>query len=132
MSMYTSRLATEYVPLSEIKRPIPPVLDYQKIDAMLSTLKGVPMESATCKVEDISAGELPPIDVFKIRENGKNFYFAFGGCHRFQAYDRISKETEKEVMVKSRILPATRKSLRIYLGASVDTLFDSVDSESSS
>ncbi|KAG8203948.1 hypothetical protein L150_01892 [Candida albicans Ca529L] len=132
MSMYTSRLATEYVPLSEIKRPIPPVLDYQKIDAMLSTLKGVPMESATCKVEDISAGELPPIDVFKIRENGKNFYFAFGGCHRFQAYDRISKETEKEVMVKSRILPATRKSLRIYLGASVDALFDSVDSESSS
>ena len=73
MSMYTSRLATEYVPLSEIKRPIPPVLDYQKIDAMLSTLKGVPMESATCKVEDISAGELPPIDVFKIRENGKTF-----------------------------------------------------------
>ena len=128
MSMYTSRLATEYVPLSEIKRPIPPVLDYQKIDAMLSTLKGVPMESATCKVEDITAGELPPIDVFKIRENGKNFYFAFGGCHRFQAYDRISKE----VMVKSRILPATRKSLRIYLGASVDALFDSVDSESSS
>ena len=65
MSMYTSRLATEYVPLSEIKRPIPPVLDYQKIDAMLSTLKGVPMESATCKVEDITAGELPPIDVFR-------------------------------------------------------------------
>ena len=129
--MYTSRLATEYVPLSEIKRPIPPVLDYQKIDAMLSTLKGVPMESATYKVEDITAGELPPIDVFKIRK-WKNFYFAFGGCHRFQAYDRISKETEKEVMVKSRILPATRKSLRIYLGASVDALFDSVDSESSS
>ena len=127
MSMYTSRLKSEYIPLSEIKRPIPPVLDYQKIDAMLSTLKGTPMASATCKVEDITAGELPPIDVFKIRENGENYYFAFGGCHRFQAYDRISKETGEEVMVKSRILPATRKTLRIYLGASVDSLFDKVD-----
>ncbi|EMG50768.1 SRX1 Sulfiredoxin [Candida maltosa Xu316] len=124
MSMYTSRLKTEYVPLSEIKRPIPPVLDYQKIDAMVSTLKGVPMESATCKVEDITSGELPPIDVFRIRESGKDYFVAFGGCHRFQAYDRISGEENKEVLIRARIFPATRKTLRLYLGASVDNLFE--------
>lgn len=122
MSLQSSSLKEEYVPLSEIKRPIPPVLDTQKIDAMVSTLQGTPMASATCGVEDITAGELPPIDVFKVREEGKNYHFAFGGCHRFQAYDKIAA-TEGDVQVKCRILPATRKTLKIYLGASVDELF---------
>lgn len=112
MSIQTRGLKEEYVSLHEIRRPIPPVLDYQKIDAMVSTLKGVPMGSATCKVEDITEGELPPIDVFKIREKGKTYYFAFGGCHRFQAYDRLSQEDDsKEILVKSRIIPATKKTL---------------------
>lgn len=81
------------------------------------------MGSATCSLEDISSDELPPIDVFRIREEGKDFYFAFGGCHRFQAYDRIAAEG-KEVMVRARVLPATRKTLKLYLGASVDKMFE--------
>lgn len=120
MSLQSSRLKEEYVPLEEIKRPIPPVLDHNKIDAMVATLQGNPTASATCGLEDITTGELPPIDVFKVREEGKNYYFAFGGCHRFQAYDRMNN---KDTMVKCRILPATRKTLRVYLGASVDELF---------
>ena len=131
MSIQTRGLKEEYVPLHEIKRPIPPVLDYQKIDAMVSTLKGVPMSSATCKVEDITEGELPPIDVFKIREQGKTYYFAFGGCHRFQAYDRLSQENDKEILVKSRIIPATKKTLKLYLGSSVDAMFEEMDKEDS-
>ncbi|CAI5756514.1 unnamed protein product [Candida verbasci] len=131
MSMQSTNLKEEYVPLSEIKRPIPPVLDHQKIDAMVSTLKGVPMESATCKVEDIKSGELPPVDVFKIREEGKNYYFAFGGCHRFQAYDRMNFQSDKEVLVKCKILPATRKTLKLYLGASVDNMFNDIDNNES-
>ena len=125
MSIQTRGLKEQYVPLHEIKRPIPPVLDHQKIDAMVSTLKGVPMGSATCKVEDITEGELPPIDVFKVREKGKTYYFAFGGCHRFQAYDRLSQEDNcKEIMVKSRIIPATKKTLELYLGSSVHSIFE--------
>ncbi|EGW33322.1 sulfiredoxin [Spathaspora passalidarum NRRL Y-27907] len=118
------QLKIEYVPLDQIRRPIPPVLDYQKIDAMVSTLNGKPMASATCKVEDITSGELPPIDVFKVRESGKNYYFAFGGCHRFQAYDRIDGESKEPTLVKCGIMPATRKTLKVYLGASVDEMFE--------
>lgn len=129
MSMQSQRLKDTEIPLSQIKRPIPPVLDYQKIDAMVSTLKGVPMGSATCKVEDISSDELPPIDVFRIREEGNDFYFAFGGCHRFQAYDRISQTENRDVMVRCKILPATRKTLKLYLGSSVDQLFEEFDRE---
>jgi sulfiredoxin len=122
MSLQSSSLKEEYVPLKEIKRPIPPVLDHQKIEAMVSTLKGTPMASATCGIDEITAGELPPIDVFKIREEGKNHYFAFGGCHRFQAYDKMAAEGNEDVQVKCRILPATRKTLKLYLGSSVDEL----------
>lgn len=124
MSLQSRNLKIEYVPLNEIRRPIPPVLDHQKIDAMVSTLKGTPMASATCSLENIESGELPPIDVFLVRECGKNYYFAFGGCHRFQAYDRLSENGEKETMVKCKILPATRKTLKVYLGGSVDQMFD--------
>lgn len=122
MSLQSSTLKEELVPLTQIRRPIPPVLDNQKIDAMVSTLNGVPVASATCSIENITAGELPPIDVFLVREQGKSYYFAFGGCHRFQAYDRLAKDGD-EVMVRARILPATRKTLRVYLGSSVDDMF---------
>lgn len=124
MSLQSSRLKEEYVPLNQIRRPIPPVLDVQKIDAMVSTLNGSPMASATCTLENIKSGELPPIDVFLVRQQGKSYYFAFGGCHRFQAYDRLSENGEKEVMVKCRILPATKQTLKVYLGSSVDEMFD--------
>ncbi|KAM9888675.1 hypothetical protein OXX80_000964 [Metschnikowia pulcherrima] len=123
MSLQSSRLKEENVPLSQIRRPIPPVLDHQKIDAMVSTLNGTPMESATCKIENISAGELPPIDVFLVREQGKSYYFAFGGCHRFQAYERL-RTKDHDPMVRTRILPATRKTLKVYLGSSVDEMFE--------
>lgn len=123
MSLQSSTLKEQFVPLSQIRRPIPPVLDNQKIDAMVSTLNGTPMALATCGIEDIKSGELPPIDVFLVREQGKSYYFAFGGCHRFQAYDRLGKDGN-EPMVRARVLPATRKTLRVYLGSSVDEMFD--------
>lgn len=110
-----------YLPLSQIKRPIPPVLDYDKIDSMVSQLNGIPMASKTCTLEEAKDlnGELPPIDVMAIRENGETYYFAFGGCHRFQAYERKGPDTK----VKCKILPATKRQLKLYLGGSVDTIF---------
>lgn len=120
MLFYTSQLRIEHVPLSQIRRPIPPVLDQSKIDAMESTLKGTPQALATCSIDDAVPGELPPVDVFKVRHKGQTLYFAFGGCHRLQAYDRLGPDTE----VRCKILPATKDTLRLYLGSSVDNLFD--------
>lgn len=40
------------------------------------------------------------------------------------AYDRINQQGDKVVMVKCKILPATRKTLRVYLGSSVDQMFE--------
>lgn len=122
-TMHSLAKETE-VSLHKILRPIPPVLDHQKIDAMVSTLQGVPMASSTCPIEEIYPGKLPRIDVFMVRDQGKDYYFAFGGCHRFQAYDRVKAMTGSEPMVRCRIFPATKKTLGLYLGSSVDSFFE--------
>ncbi|KAH3675939.1 hypothetical protein WICMUC_002235 [Wickerhamomyces mucosus] len=113
-----------YLPLKQINRPIPPVLDYDKIDSMVSQLNGIPMASKTCTLEEakIFNGELPPIDVLAIRESGQTYYFAFGGCHRFQAYEKLNGEK----LVKCKILPATKRQLKLYLGGSLEKFFQEI------
>lgn len=117
------------IPLSQIRRPIAPVLDFQKIDAMVSTMKGTPQASKTCTKEEAASmdSQLPPIDVLCVREKGQSFYFAFGGCHRFQAYERIRNETGEDVDVRCKIIPATRNQLKLYVGSSVDEMFSAID-----
>ncbi|CCE65552.1 hypothetical protein TPHA_0L02000 [Tetrapisispora phaffii CBS 4417] len=129
MSIQTSNLLkVSELPLSQIRRPIQPVLDYQKIDAMVSTYKGTPQASKTCSLADAETfkdGNLPPIDVMSVREQGQTYYFAFGGCHRFQAYDRLAKESPShDIMVRCKVMPATRKQLRLYVGTNIDDMFD--------
>ncbi|AQZ11127.1 SRX1 (YKL086W) [Zygosaccharomyces parabailii] len=126
MSVQTGNLnrITE-IPLSQIRRPIAPVLDHSKIDAMVSTLDGQPTASATCTLEQAQElkGQLPPVDVLCVREKGQTYYFAFGGCHRFQAYERRAAQEQRDVPVRSKVIPATRHQLKLYVGASVDEMF---------
>lgn len=120
MSLQTRNLGkVEYVPLESIIRPIMPVLEHDKIDTMVNTLQGNPTASKTCQLEDIVSGELPPIDVLCVSQQGVKKYFAFGGCHRFQAYEKAGVP-----MVKCKVLPSTKGQLKLYLGSSVDSYFD--------
>ena len=122
MSIQTRNHPIDYLPLNNIIRPIPPTLDYCKIDAMVSTLNGVPQASKTAKLEDITPGELPPIDVLKVKDKGKMKYFAFGGCHSFQAYEKNKAE-----QVKCRIISCPKSTLRMYLGGSIFNYFDDME-----
>lgn len=101
MSIHTAQTATiTHLPLAAIHRPIPPVLDQEKIGAMV------------CTLED-PATPLPPIDVFHIRSEGVDHYYAFGGCHRFQAYERAGAE-----LVPCKVVRAAPSTLKLYMGAS--------------
>lgn len=120
MSLQTRNFGKiDYVPLADIVRPIMPVLDNEKIGTMVNTLSGTPTASKTCRIEDITSGELPPIDVLCVSDKGVKKYFAFGGCHRFQAYEKAGVP-----MVKCKVLPSTKQQLKIYLGSSVDRFFE--------
>lgn len=114
MSIQTSSVKTSQIPLSLIRRPIQPVLDHEKINTMVDTLNGESKDNTN----------LPPVDIMHVREKGKDYYFAFGACHRLQAYDRVSKRDEADVLVDCRVLPATRKQIRMYVGDSVDNIID--------
>ncbi|XP_017011230.2 sulfiredoxin isoform X2 [Drosophila takahashii] len=91
------------VPMSVIQRPIPSVLDEKKVQSLMETIKG-----------ESSEDEVPPIDLLWITgDEGGDYYFSFGGCHRFEAYKRLQRPEIKAKLVKS-----TLGDLYHYMGSS--------------
>ncbi|KAF4302965.1 hypothetical protein SLS57_010899 [Botryosphaeria dothidea] len=119
-SVQTKHLPVTQLPLDQILRPIPPVIDSPKVDSMVQTLRGESCDYIPSPApEKIEPGRLPPVDVlhYHSKAQDKDYYFAFGGCHRMQAYDKAGKE-----VVDVRCLKVTKPMLKVYLGGSVDRI----------
>jgi uncharacterized ParB-like nuclease family protein len=80
------------IPLQQIHRPLPRQNDAAKVAALMESIRQI--------------GQQEPIEVLEVE--GK--YYGFSGCHRFEACQRLGKET-----ILCRVRRATRSVLQMHL-----------------
>jgi len=85
-------MKVEEIPLNLIKRPLPRKNDAEKVEALMKSIAEI--------------GQQEPIDVLEV--DGE--YYGFSGCHRFEACQRLGKNS-----IKARVRKAPRSVLKMHL-----------------
>jgi len=80
------------IPLNQIRRPLPRQNDPQKVQALMESIAAI--------------GQQEPIDVLEV--DGQ--YYGFSGCHRYEACQRLGKET-----ILARVRKAPRSVLKTHI-----------------
>jgi sulfiredoxin len=82
----------QQIPLNQIKRPLPRSNDPEKVKVLMESIAEI--------------GQQEPIDVLEV--DGQ--YYGFSGCHRYEACQRLGKET-----ILARVRKAPKSVLKMHL-----------------
>ena len=85
-------VAIKEIPVKQIRRPLPKQTDPNKVEKLMESIA--------------AEGLREPIDVLEV--DGQ--YYGFSGCHRYEAHQRLGKET-----IKCRVRRAPRAVLQKHL-----------------
>ncbi|MDY7012216.1 MAG: sulfiredoxin [Cyanobacteriota bacterium] len=85
-------VSIQELPLAQIRRPLPRQTDPEKVVALMESIA--------------KEGLREPIDILEV--DGQ--YYGFSGCHRYEAHQRLGKET-----IKCRVRRAPRPVLQQHL-----------------
>jgi sulfiredoxin len=89
------------VPIRDIMRPLQSLVDHSKVESLCKTIESTP-------------DEVPPVTLLWLKgDSGSNYFFGFGGCHRYEAYKKLRKETIPAILQKSNL-----STLQAMMGAS--------------
>lgn len=80
------------IPLNQIRRPLPRQTDAAKVESLMASIAEIGLQE--------------PIDVLEVEGN----YYGFSGCHRYEAHQRLGKET-----IQCRVRRAPRAVLQKHL-----------------
>ncbi|XP_019879087.1 putative sulfiredoxin isoform X2 [Aethina tumida] len=107
-SIHAGNITDVYeMPITEIIRPFMSEVSENKVRSIMKTLSN-----------PATAEEVPPIDVmWVVGSEGGNYYYSFGGCHRYIAHIRLKLPTIRVKLVRSTV-----KDLWIHLGSSTPDL----------
>ncbi|KAL7338865.1 sulfiredoxin [Rhodotorula toruloides] len=120
------------VPLAVINRPVPSQLDEGKVLRFMEDIQRADfplvspplpplcndsfaiLEFLILRPNEQKGDDLTPIEVLRcVAPDGQKYFFAFGGCHRYEAHKRLKSET-----IPGRIINVPPSAIRMYLGAS--------------
>lgn len=85
-------IKVQEIPLQQIYRPLPRENDQNKVKALMESIAQI--------------GQQEPIDVLEV--DGQ--YYGFSGCHRYEACQRLGKET-----ILARVRKAPRAVLKMHM-----------------